>query len=77
MMSIYILCGVILNMILGAGVWATMDDGDQNLLRWYKSCPEEISWILQPLVLTVWPLGLWLWYIKRKRQDSSGGRAVD
>jgi ABC-type cobalamin transport system permease subunit len=63
---LWVLVGVVCNMVLGAAVWVAVDDTDQQIYRWYKSCPSQVSWILQPLVLMAWPVGLWFWLKKRK-----------
>lgn len=57
--------GVGVNALIGAVVWATIDDKQQSLLAWYKSCPAEISWFAQPLALSLWPVVLWF-YLTRK-----------
>jgi hypothetical protein len=51
---------IVANMVLGATVWAAIDHEDQRFYRWYSACPTQISWLLQPLVLMAWPVGLWL-----------------
>jgi hypothetical protein len=51
---------IVANMVLGATVWAAIDHEDQRFYRWYAACPPQISWLLQPLVLMAWPVGLWL-----------------
>lgn len=64
---VWILFGAVaVNMILGAIVWASIDDKDHRLYRWYADCPHKIAWIAQPLVLMAWPVGLWLWSKQRK-----------
>jgi len=59
--ALWVLGGIVCNMLIGAGVWAAIDDEEQRLYRWYKDCPPQIAWLAQPLVLMAWPIGLWLW----------------
>ena len=58
----WILVGLAVNMIVGAGVYAAIDTDDQQWFIWYRDCPPEVAWFVQPLVLELWPIGLWLWY---------------
>jgi hypothetical protein len=61
MITVLWIFGVIIaNMVLGAVVWTAIDHEDQRFYRWYAACPPQISWLLQPLVLMAWPVGLWL-----------------
>ena len=73
---LWILGGVVCNMVVGAGVWASIDDKEQRMLRWYKDCPPQIAWLAQPLVLMAWPIGLWLW-CRNKRNNGGGKRSDD
>ena len=52
------------NLILGLAVLTIIDDKDQSLFHWYKNCPEQISWIIQPIILMFWfvILGFWIRY---------------
>ena len=59
---LWMLVGIVANMIVGAGVWAVIDDRDKRLYSWYKDCQPKVVWLAQPLVLTAWPIGLWLWW---------------
>ena len=63
---LWILSGIACNMVVGAGVWAAVDYEDQRFYHWYASCPPQFSWLLQPLVLTAWPVGLWFRWENRK-----------
>ena len=65
----WILGGFLANMIIGASVWAAIDDDQQSLLRWYHECPPQIAWLAQPLALTAWPIVLWFWR-KNKRNNA-------
>ena len=65
MKTLLILGGIVANMVIGSGVWAAMDDKEQRLYRWYKDCPTPIAWLMQPIVLTAWPVGLWFWWKSR------------
>lgn len=66
--DILVLVAIAVNMVIGAGVWAGIDDKDQQLYRWYKDCPQQIAWLAQPLALMVWPVTLWMWW-KNKRNN--------
>lgn len=57
--------GVVVNLVVGAGVWASIDDKEQRLLYWYTDCPPQIGWLVQPIALTAWPVGLWFWWRMR------------
>lgn len=59
---LWMLCGIVANMVIGAGVWAAIDTEDKRLLRWYTECPPQVAWLAQPLVLMAWPIFLWLWW---------------
>lgn len=67
--ALWVLGGIVCNMLIGAGVWAVIDDEEQRLYHWYKDCPPQIAWLAQPLVLMAWPIGLWLRW-KNKRHNS-------
>lgn len=56
------------NMIVGAGVWAAIDDEAKSFYHWYNTCPREIAWIAQPLILTLWPVAL---YIRRRELNGN------
>ena len=60
--ALWILGFVAANMLLGAIVWASIDDDEQRLLEWFKDCPRWIAPIMQPLVLMAWPVGVWFWW---------------
>lgn len=62
MTTIWWILGVLAaNMVLGAAVWASIDDEQQQLLAWFKECPPPFSILVQPMVLSAWPVGLWFW----------------
>lgn len=62
MTTLIIIAAMLLaNMAIGAGVWAAIDCKDHRFYHWYASCPEQLRFWAQPLVLTAWPVGLWLW----------------
>lgn len=61
----YCLLAILVNAVIGAGVWAAIDHPDQRLYRWYHDCPKRIAWFAQPIVLSAWPVGLWLWFRER------------
>jgi hypothetical protein len=64
MTVVWILVGIMANMVVGAGVYAALDrDGD--LFRWYKECPARIAWFAQPLFLTFWPIGAAIHWMRR------------
>ena len=54
------------NAFIGAVVWAALDCEDERFYHWYKSCPPEIAWFAQPLVLTLWPVAVYLWWKETK-----------
>ena len=63
MIALFIaLCTIVTNMIIGAAVWSLIDDKEHHLYKWYNECPSQIAWVAQPLVLTAWPIGLYLWF---------------
>ena len=70
----WILGGFLANMIIGASVWAAIDDDQQSLLRWYHECPPQIAWLAQPLALTAWPIVLWFWRKKKRNNALAQGR---
>ena len=43
-------------MLVGAFVLSAIDDRDRSLYNWYDRCPPEIAWIMQPIILTAWPI---------------------
>ena len=59
---LWVLAGLTANTIIGAAVWASVDDNERRLLAWYRSCPVRASAWAQPLVLNAWPVALWLWW---------------
>ena len=58
---------VLIDMIVGAAIWAAVDDKQQRLLNWYSGCPRNISFFAQPFVLMAWPVALWVLYKRKKR----------
>jgi ABC-type cobalamin transport system permease subunit len=58
---IWILAGIIVNIVVGAAVLAASDDDEHSLFHWYESCPTPVAWIAQPMVLMAWPVVLWAW----------------
>ena len=50
------------NLIVGATVLAFIDDEEENLYKWYAGCPDEISFIVQPLTLSFWFIVVIFWY---------------
>ena len=64
---LWILGAIVANTLVGATVWASIDDKDQRLFKWYESCQPETAWLMQPLVLNAWPVGLWLWWVDRNK----------
>ena len=66
MTTLWWVLGVLVgNIVIGAAVWAAIDDDEQSLLSWFKKCPPQISFVAQPLVLFVWPVGVWFWWRAR------------
>ena len=61
----WVLVGIICNMVLGAAVWVAIDDKEQRFYKRYERCPPQVSWFLQPMILTAWPVGLWLWWRRK------------
>ena len=72
----WILGGFLANMIIGASVWAAIDDDQQSLLRWYHECPPQIAWLAQPLALTAWPIALWFWRKNKRNNVDINGYAT-
>jgi hypothetical protein len=66
MIVVYVLFGFMINMVIGAVVWTAVDDEDYSFERWYGSCPPDISFIMQPLVLSAWPVALWFYWKNRE-----------
>lgn len=62
---------LLLNALIGAAVWAAIDDDRQSLFRWYDSAPGPLGPMLQFLILQAWPVGLWLW--RRGRHPGAKG----
>ncbi len=56
---IIVFAAIAVNAVIGAVVWAAIDDENKSLLAWYRSCPSPF---LQPLVLMAWPVGLFFWW---------------
>lgn len=52
----YIVLGVPVWYLVGVVVLAGIDTPERDLLWWYQSCPEEVAWFAQPLVLMLWPV---------------------
>lgn len=48
---LYVLAGVDL---IGSVVWWAVDDDNCSLYKWYRSCPEPVNVVLQPLALNLW-----------------------
>jgi hypothetical protein len=65
MIVVYVLFGFMINMVIGAIVWTSVDDEDRTLYKWYASCPPGVSLIAQPLVLSAWPVALWFYWKNR------------
>ena len=65
---LYWLVGIGSNMVIGAIVWASIDDKSKQLYRWYCKCPAEIKWFAPALILSAWPIGLWLWIKMRHKE---------
>lgn len=65
---IWAVVAIVCNLVTGVVVWKSIDDENESLYKWYKSCPEHIAWIAQPCVLFVWPVGLWLWWKERNKE---------
>lgn len=79
-MSIALTLGLcfFVNLIVGAVVWSCIDDAQQSLLRWYQDCPAQLAFLLQPLVLTLWVVGLCLWavdYLRTPKEMKGDNRA--
>lgn len=62
---LYGLLGISIYLIVGAGVWAAIDDDAQSFYHWYKSAPQRLAWLAQPIVLCAWPIALWLRYRRK------------
>jgi hypothetical protein len=62
------LCSVlIVNALIGAVVWAAVDDEQQQLFQQYLDFSQGNRW-LATIVLELWPLALFLaWQIRRHR----------
>lgn len=56
---LWIICtfAVMVNMVFGAAVWVAIDV-DGRLYEWYEACPPPLDMVAQPLILTLWPVGL-------------------
>ena len=62
---------IVANLLIGAIILDCIDTEDEALYRWFDSCPRELAWFLQPLILTVWPGFLLLW-LRLKIMDWRG-----
>lgn len=60
MIIIYVLAGIVVWSVIGAGVWSAVDSPDEEIYQWYKNCPSEIALIARPLVLLAWPAAIWM-----------------
>ncbi|MDO8357294.1 MAG: hypothetical protein Q7U76_12965 [Nitrospirota bacterium] len=63
---------LLLNCLIGAGVWAAIDEEDGRFYKWYCDAPR--GWI-KPLVLLAWPFALWVWH-RETHMDVSDSRAA-
>ena len=64
----YLVCGLALfyaNTLIGCLAWALVDGEDGDIGRWFDNCPKEIAWFAQPIVLTVWPIAIWVYWTRR------------
>lgn len=52
----------LVNLVVGAAVYAFIDDDERSLYEWYCKCPFG----LEALILTFWPIGLYIWFINRR-----------
>jgi len=59
------------NFFIGACILAAIDDENQSLFNWYISCPKEIAWGAQPVVLTFWPVVLWFWFKRNTKENTA------
>ena len=60
----WVLVGFVVNAVIGAAVWAAIDDEQQSVFRWYQSAVKEFGMlgpIMQVLVLQCWLVGLIFW----------------
>ncbi len=55
----YVFLALSLNMVLGAYVWAAIDDDKQSLLRWYRKAPFDF---VRFLVLQLWFVGVFFYF---------------
>ncbi len=62
MIIMWILVGLLVNAVIGAGAWAAMDDENGRMFAWYKSAPNEL---IKFITLQAWPIGLYFG-LKRK-----------
>lgn len=53
----------ILNLIIGAGVWAAIDTEDKRFYKWYSEAPFIF---LNVLMLSLWPVGVYF-YLKENK----------
>ena len=51
------------NMVVGAVFWVLVDDEEQSFFHWYASAP--LPFLIQPLMLTLWPVAFVLWLIAK------------
>ena len=54
---------LLLNLVVGAAVWAAFDDPDYRWFKWYQAAPFPL--VMQPLMLTCWPLRVY-WRLTRE-----------
>jgi hypothetical protein len=66
-----------LNLVVGSFVWSGIDTEDKQMYNWYKDCPRKVAWFAQPLVLTLWPVGLWLWWNEKMIPESKYRQALE
>jgi hypothetical protein len=64
MILVWLIGAFLINLLIGAGVWAAIDPDDRRLFRWYAAAPYE--W-LKVAVLSAWPVGLYLWWRETRR----------
>ena len=60
MTGLYILAGLMLWIILGCGMLASIDDDEERLLKWAKSGP--FGGIGVGFTILLWPVAMYFWY---------------
>lgn len=65
--TILILSAILANMLIGSFVFCMIDDDEQSLLKWFKSCPAKIAWFACPIVLNLWPVGVLFWLLNNSK----------